>query len=196
MWCDLDIWWMTLTNYRAHLLCYLKLCASFCNHRSIQTLELQSGIGHILCATFALSIISNLRDLIAATRLEILFKLYSNRQFSACMTLKFDGWLRNTIGYHFYTTPSCVHHFKSIGEFKLELQSGSAQFVSKSVIFGPCNLKIWQVTLKNNRASLPYYVKLCIISKPSVISNWSYSSETLNLGQNRQFVVPCNLEIR
>ena len=28
----------------------------------------------------------------------------------------------------FYTTSSFVHHFKSIGEFKLELQSGNAQF--------------------------------------------------------------------
>ena len=26
-------------------------------------------------------------------------------------------------------------------------------------------------------------------------SNWSYSPETLNLGQNRQFIVPCDLEI-
>ena len=29
---------------------------------------------------------------------------------------------------------------------------------------------------------------LCIISKPSVYSNWSYSLETLNSGQNWQFV--------
>ena len=35
---------------------------------------------------------------------------------------------------------------------------------------------------------------LCIISKPSVNSNWSYSPETLNSGQNRQFFVPCDLE--
>ena len=36
---------------------------------------------------------------------------------------------------------------------------------------------------------------LCIISNPSVNWNWSYSPETLNLGQNRQFFVPCDLEI-
>ena len=36
---------------------------------------------------------------------------------------------------------------------------------------------------------------LCIISKPWVNSNWSCSPETLNLGQNRQFFVPCDLEI-
>ena len=36
---------------------------------------------------------------------------------------------------------------------------------------------------------------LCIISKPWVNSNWSYSPETLNSGQNWQFFVPCDLEI-
>ena len=36
---------------------------------------------------------------------------------------------------------------------------------------------------------------LCIISKPSVNSNWSYSQETLNSGQNRQFFSPCDLAI-
>ena len=37
---------------------------------------------------------------------------------------------------------------------------------------------------------------LCIISKPSVNSNWSYSPETLNWGQNWRFFVPCDLEIQ
>ena len=35
--CDLEIWQMTLENNRAPHLTYLKLCASFCSHRSIQT---------------------------------------------------------------------------------------------------------------------------------------------------------------
>ena len=35
--CDLDIRWMTLENNRASLLCCLKLCATFHNHRWIQT---------------------------------------------------------------------------------------------------------------------------------------------------------------
>ena len=34
---DLEIWWMTLQNDRAPLLCYFKLCASFCTHWWIQT---------------------------------------------------------------------------------------------------------------------------------------------------------------
>ena len=36
---------------------------------------------------------------------------------------------------------------------------------------------------------------LCIISMPSVYSNWSYSLEVPNLGQNRWFFEPCDLKI-
>ena len=40
-WCfvpyDLEIWWMTLENNRAPLLCCFKLCATFHSHRWIQT---------------------------------------------------------------------------------------------------------------------------------------------------------------
>ena len=64
------------------------------------------------------------------------------------VTLKFDGWPWKTIGHLFYTTSSFVHHFKSIGEVKLESQSGNAQFGSKSAIF--CPMLSWnlQMTLK------------------------------------------------
>ena len=44
---------------------------------------------------------------------------------------------KKTIEHLFYTTSSLVHHFKSIDEFKLELQSWNAQFGSKSAIFLP-----------------------------------------------------------
>ena len=46
-------------------------------------------------------------------------------------------WPRKITGHLFYTTSSFVYHFKSIGEFKLKLQSGNAQFGSKSQIFCP-----------------------------------------------------------
>ena len=124
---------------------------------------------------------ANLKDLKAATGLEIVHNLDSNRQFSAFVTLKFDGWPRKIIGHPlyyikisywsyspetlnsgknwwillvlpwnltddvekrkghlFYTTLSFVHHFKAIRQFKLELQSGNAQFGSKSAILLSC----------------------------------------------------------
>ena len=51
------------------------------------------------------------------------------------MTLKFNWWHWKTKWHLFYTTFSFVHHFKAMGEFKLELQFGNAQFESKSAFF-------------------------------------------------------------
>ena len=54
-----------------------------------------------------------------------------------------------------------MHHFTAIGEFKLELQSGNAQFRSKSLIVCLCEPEIWWLTLKNNRAPFLCCFKLC-----------------------------------
>ena len=61
------------------------------------------------------------------------------------VTLKFDGWPWKTIGHLSFAVSSFVQHFIGIGEFKLELQSGNAQFGSNSTIFFSC------VTLKFDR---------------------------------------------
>ena len=68
-----------------------------------------------------------------------------NQRFLVCVTCKFDGWLWKIVGHLFYTTSSLVHHFKAIGEFKLDLQSRKDQFGSKSVIL------LSYVTLKFDR---------------------------------------------
>ena len=99
---------MTAKNNRAPLLYYIKLCVSFQIHRWIQTE-------------------------VAVRKRSIRVKI---GDFLSCVTLKFDGWPWKTIGHIFYTTPSFVHHFKFIGEFKLR-------------------------TLKNNRAPLLCCFKLC-----------------------------------
>ena len=77
------------------------------------------------------------------------------------MTLKFDGWHWKTTGHLFCTASSVVHHFKSIGESKLELQSGNAHLGLKLKYFVPCDLEIWWMTSKSNRATLLYHIKLC-----------------------------------
>ena len=107
--CDLQIWWMTSKNYRAPLLHYIKLCASSQTPRWIQT-----GV--------------------TVRKRSIRFKI---GDFLSRVTLKFDGWPWKTIGHLFYATLSFVHHFKAIGEFKGELQSGNAQLGSKLAIFYP-----------------------------------------------------------
>ena len=105
---------------------------------------------------------ANLGDLIALTGLVILLKSDSSRQFfSLCdhiiwlMTSKNNSHL-------FFTTSSFMRHFKAIGELKLVLQSGNAQFGSKLAhFFVPRDLDIWWMTLKINRASFLYHVNLC-----------------------------------
>ena len=113
--CDLEIWRMTLKNNRAPPLCYLKLCASFRSHWWIQT---------------------------AVTVWKITIWVKIDHFFSR-VTLQFDIWPWKTTGHLFYAASSFVHHFLAIGEFKLDLQSGNAQFGSNSKIFRavwPCNL--------------------------------------------------------
>ena len=71
-------------------------------------------------------------------------------------------WPWKTIAHLFYATSSFVQHFIAIGEFKLELQSGNAQSGSNSAILAPCDLEIWRMTLKNNRAPLLSNIKLYV----------------------------------
>ena len=60
-----------------------------------------------------------------------------------------------------YYISSSVHHFKAMSQFNLELQSGNAQFGSKSAII--CPVRPWNLTddLENNRAPLLSNIKLC-----------------------------------
>ena len=131
---------MTLKNNRAPLLCYFKLVHHFVAIGEFK-LELQSGNAQ--------------------------FGSKSMIFFEPCdfaiwrMTLK-------TIGHLFNATSSFVHNFVAIGEFKLELQSGNAQSGSNSAIFRA--VWPWNLTddLKNNRAPLQCYFKLCA----SFCSHW------------------------
>ena len=125
--CDLEIWWVTLKSNRAPLLCYFKLCALFHSHQWIQ-----NGV--------------------TDRKHPIWVKI---NDFLSPVTLKSDGWPWKAIGNLFCTMLSFVHHFKAISEFKRELQSGNAQFESKSTIF------LSPVTLKNNGAPLLSNIKLC-----------------------------------
>ena len=157
--CDLQIWCMTLKNTRAPLLCYFKLYASFRSHRWIQ-----AGVTVPKCPIWV-----KIDD------------------FFSRVTLRFDAWPWKTIGHLFYATSSFVHHFVAIGDFKLELQSGNAQFGSNLTIFRavwPCNLTYDLEHGKSegfescNRPSNLTQIGL----KPS-----SYSPETPNLGQIPRF---------
>ena len=125
---------MTLKNDRAPFLCSFKLCVSFCSHQIIQR-----GV--------------TVRK--RSTQVKI-------GNFWPRVILKFDGWHWKTIGHLFYATLSYVHHFKAIGKFKYKVQSGNAQFMSKSAIYFPCDLGIWRMTLKKTIGHLFYmYAASC-----------------------------------
>ena len=172
--CDLEIWRMTLKNNRAPLLSNIKPYASFHHHMLIQTgVTVRKRLSWVVTLTFDLwpwpfawtlrwSLVitpesswwyddgnivnkANLRDLIAATGL-VISNWIQIVNFSARVTVKFDGWPCKTIGHLFYATSSFVHHSVAIGEFKLELQSGNLQFGSKSTI---C-LAVWPWNLTDD----------------------------------------------
>ena len=101
---------------------------------------------------------------IGGFKLELLSR---NAQFRSKLAIFCRMWSWNLmvtlkpIEHLFYATSSFGHHFKAMDEFKLELQSGNAQFGSNSAIF--CHMWPWNLMddLKNNRAPLLCYVKLC-----------------------------------
>ena len=119
----------------------------------------------------------------------------NRRFFCPVWPRNFDEWHWKTIGHLFYTTLSFVHYFKAIGEFSYSpetLNSGENRR-----FFCP----VWSWNLmddieKQHGTSSMLLQALCIISKPSVNSNWSYSPETPNLCQNWWFFLvawPWNL---
>ena len=120
-------------NNGAPLLCYFKLCASFRTHWWTQ-------IG------------------VTVRKRPIWVKF---DHFYGRVTLQFNRWPWKTIGHLFYATPSFVYNFVAIGEFKLDIQSGNVQSGSNSTILEPCDLEIWQMTLKNNRTPLLCCFQLC-----------------------------------
>ena len=103
--------------------------------------------------------------------------------FLSCVTLKYDGCPWKTIRHLFYTMSSFVHHFKAMGEFKLELQSGNAQFGSKSVIFCP----VWPWNLMDDlekQFGHLFYVTLSFVHHYKAFGEFKLGlqSETPNLG--------------
>ena len=78
------------------------------------------------------------------------------------MTWKFDGRPWKTIGHIFSATSSFVLHFIAIYQF---IQNGVTVrkrqiWVKIDDFFVPCDLEIWRMTLKYNRAPLLCYFKL------------------------------------
>ena len=88
----------------------------------------------------------------------------------ARVTLKFDGWPRKIIRHVFYTTSSfnlCIISDPS-GNSNWRCRPETANLGQNRRFFAPCDLWIWRMTLKNNRAPLLFHFKLCA----SFSSHW------------------------
>ena len=116
--CDLEIWQMTLQNNRVPILCYFKLCASFCTHLVNSNLS------------YSLETLNS----------------DQNRWFFLAM------WPRN------FTDDR--QQGKSEGFDSCDRPS-NLKLDSNCQFFCPCDREIWWMTLKNNRAPLLCYFKLC-----------------------------------
>ena len=95
------------------------------------------------------------------------------------VTLKFDGWPWKIIGHLFYTTPSVVHNFKAISEFKLKLQCRNSQFWSKSAIFCP----VWPRNLTDDLGFWPLWPwpLTFYMDTTSIIgdNSWKFQDDTM-----------------
>ena len=121
-----------MENNRVPLLRYFKLFASFRSHWWIQT-----GV--------------TVRKRLIWVKID---------DFFSRGNLKFGVWLWKSIGHLFHATSSVVFHFVTIGEIKLELQSGNAQSGSHATLFRA--VWPWNLTddLENYRARLLSIIKL------------------------------------
>ena len=172
--CDIEIWWMNLKNNTAPLLCHFKLCASFHSHLSTQNgvivrkrqIWVKIGdflsrvklkfdgwpwktIGHLFYATS-----SFVHHLIAICQFELELQSgnakYGSKSaiFLSCVTLKFDGW-------------PWTRQIWGIWKLRPAYSPETPNLGQNRWCFVPCDLKIWWMTLENNRASLLCCFKLC-----------------------------------
>ena len=105
---DLYTWRITLSNNRAPLITYFKLCASFRSHWWIQT-----GV--------------TVRK----------WPIWVKMEFFSAVTLTLDGWpWKNNRAHLLWYFTLCALFRLAICEFKLELQSGNAHIGAKFVLTG------------------------------------------------------------
>ena len=157
--CDLEIWWMTLENNMAPLLYYTELCASFQIHRWTET-ELTVRKRPIRV---------KIGDFFVMCDLEIWWMTLENNRAPLLYYTKLCAAFR-------------IHRSIQIG---VTVRKCSI-WVKIRGIFVPCDLGIWRMTLKNNRAPLLCCFKLCA-SFHSHQGMQKLQSGNAHFGQNRRF---------
>ena len=116
------------------------------NHRFFSPCDLESlWIGHLFYTTSSFvhhfNSIDEFKPKLQSGNDQFVSKLAIF--FLSRVTFKFDRWPWKTIGQLFYVASSVVRYFKAISVFKIELQSGNAQFGSQSIF---CPVWPWNLT--------------------------------------------------
>ena len=132
--CDFEIWWMTLENSRAPLLYYIKLCLSFQIHWWIET----------EVTVRKRSIRVKIGDFFVLCDLEIGWMTLENNRAPLLYYIKICASFQ-------------IHRWIQIG---VTVRKRSI-WVNIGNFFVPCDLEIWRMTSKNNRAPLLCCFKLC-----------------------------------
>ena len=78
------------------------------------------------------------------------------------VTLKFDGWPWKTIGHLSFAVSSFALISYPLVNSNLSYSPETLNLGQNRRFFEPCDLEILRMTLKNNRASLLCYFKLCV----------------------------------
>ena len=113
------------------------------------------------------------------------------------MTLKSDGWPRKIIGHLFYILRQalCIIWNLSVN-LNWSYSPETLNLGQNQWFFVPWDREIWWRTLKNNRAPLLYYIKLCASYQSHV---WIQTGVTVRKRRIwvkiADFFVPCDLEI-
>ena len=115
---------------------------------------------------------ANLRDFIAVTGL-VISNWIQMVDFSAHVTVKFDGWPKKTIGHFFYTTSSLCIISNPLVNWNWSYSPETPNSGRNSRYFILCDLEIWWITFENNKGTftIPHQA-LCIISEPLVKQTW------------------------
>ena len=134
---------MTLKNNRAHLLCYFKLCAAFRSHRWFQTWSYSPETPNL----------GQIRRFLEPCDLIIWRMTLKNNRAPLLFYFKLCASFRN----HW-----CIETWVTVRKHPIWVK------FDDFLILEPCDLEIWRMTLKNNRAPPLFYFKICASSR----SHW------------------------
>ena len=106
------------------------------------------------------------------------------------VTLKFDGWSWKTIGHLSFAVSSFVQHFVGMVNSNWSYSPETPNLGQNRRFFEPCDLEIWRMILKNNRAPL-----LSIIKLYASFHHHMWIQTGVTVRKQLSWVVTCDLDL-